>query len=180
MASERDPTRWLRVYLGGCVAVGLGFLALHVGESLRLDVGDPARDAATLMGRLGGSGLVVLRLIAIAGSALGIAALYDFVRRVWTNTVALIAAALAVANAFTLMYADNLFGFPLTQATGFVALAALARALDTRRVVYFALAARSRRRRASRGRQTSGCSCRPPRGSRSIGSAASTAASRRS
>ncbi len=143
MVRERQDTRtsrFLRAYVLGSVALAFGYLVLHVTEPLRLDLGDPGADADVLLGRFGGCGLVTLRLLALAGSAVAIAALYDYARRTWNETVGLLAAAFAATNLLWLMYADSLDGMPVAEASAFVALAALARALATRKLGYSALA----------------------------------------
>src|SRR5439155_7757187 len=45
---ELEPSRMqrlLRIYLVGCMAIAFAYLALHVREPLRLNVGDPWSDA---------------------------------------------------------------------------------------------------------------------------------------
>ena len=141
----------LRVFLLGCIAITFGYLLLHAREPLRLNLGDPAADARVLasissssserslvtvvygaIGKLGISEVGTLRLFALVFSALAILLLFQYARRIWTDTVALIATALFTTSLAWMMYADSIHQAPITQAAGLLGLWGLVRAIETR------------------------------------------------
>lgn len=154
-ATHHVMPRRLRLALLGCVALTFGYLLRHVTEPLRLNLGDPSADATVLasladhrsighlplaallyrdLARLGISGIVVFRVFALVASALAVWSLFQYVRRLWTDNVAVVAAALFTANVLWMMHADSLDQAPITQATGFIALWGFVRAIETRHV----------------------------------------------
>ncbi len=163
MESAAPPTtsRALRAYTLACLAIAFGYVLVHVWEPLRLNLGDPASDAnlvsliksgasASLhrppladliygaIGRTLGLGdLWAFRLIALAFSGLAMWALYQYARRMWTPTVALIATALFATNVLSLRFADGLQP-PIAHAATFVALFGLVRAIESRRRLHYA------------------------------------------
>src|SRR5262245_46468462 len=122
--------RLLRLYLIACIAVALGYLVWHAGEPLRLNVGDTWTDANVLT-RLGTQAITVLRLLALAVSALAIWLLFQYVRRIFNDTVALITAGLWATSLLSLMFADSLQRSPIMHASCFLALWGVVRALET-------------------------------------------------
>lgn len=80
---------------------------------------------------LGISDIGTLRVFAIGFSALATWLLYQYVRRVYRPSVALIAAALFTTSLFWMMYADSIHQAPIMQASVFLALWGLARATET-------------------------------------------------
>src|SRR5262249_26959546 len=112
--------RLLRIYGLACLALAFGYLFAHLGEPLRLNVGDPAGDARTIAAT-GVDRVWLLRLAAIALSAAALWFMFQFVRRVWSDTVAAIATPLYAATLLWLDYADSLSATPLAHATCFAA-----------------------------------------------------------
>jgi hypothetical protein len=126
--------RALRNYLLGCVAIAAAYLVLHVGEPLRLDLGDAWSDAGYLyqaIDRLGVDDVGAHRGLALALSVLGAWWLFQYVRRMWDATTALLAIALFTTSLFWLQTADSLERPPLVLAGCFLALWSLARAIET-------------------------------------------------
>jgi len=145
--------RVLRNYLLGCVAIGFAYLVLHVGEPLRLDLGDASSDAEIALGhtsaeagspddvlagylyraigRLGVHDVGVHRGLALALSVLGAWWLFQYARRMWDATIALLATALFTTSLLWLETADSLERPPLVLAGGFLALWGTARAIET-------------------------------------------------
>ncbi len=179
-------SRFLRVFLLGCIAVTFAYLLLHSRESLRLNIGDPWSDANVLssinyvkeygflttsftdildvgpltadsyryihypplseiiygaVGRyLGASDIATFRLFGLGFSALAMWLLFGYVRRMWNDTIALIATALFTTSFFWMQYADSMHQAPVMQASGFLALWGLVRAIETRSRRHYAAA----------------------------------------
>jgi hypothetical protein len=166
--------RLLRIYLFGCIAIASAYLLLHTREPLRLNVGDPWSDAATVASveytqqhgfttpvfsdayrpthdlltgvvyaataKLGISDLGTLRLIALAFSMLWAWLVFVYVRRVWGDTIALLATALLATSMLWLTYADSIARPPIVHASCFLALWGLACAFETKQRRHFAAA----------------------------------------
>jgi Dolichyl-phosphate-mannose-protein mannosyltransferase len=81
---------------------------------------------------LGVTGLGTLRLLALALSALAMWLLYQYARRMWSDPVALLATALFATSLLWMTHADGLHHAPITQASGFLALWGVVRAIETR------------------------------------------------
>ena len=179
-------SRFLRVFLLGCIAVTFAYLLLHSREPLRLNIGDPWSDANVLssinyvkeygflatsftdildvgpltadsyryihypplseiiygaVGRyLGASDIATFRLFGLGFSALAMWLLFGYVRRMWNDTIALIATALFMTSMFWMQYADSMHQAPVMQASGFLALWGLVRAIETRLRRHYAAA----------------------------------------
>lgn len=145
--------RVLRIYLLGCVAIASAYLVLHVGEPLRLDLGDawsdaeialghtaaeagPPRDVLAgylyrAIGRLGVHDVGAHRGLQLALSVLGAWWLFQYARRMWDATTALLATALFTTSLLWLSTADSLGRPPLVLAGCFLALWGTARAIDS-------------------------------------------------
>jgi len=145
--------RVLRNYLLGCVALASVYLVLHVGESLRLEFGDAWSDAEIALGhnaagasppgdalagylyraisQLGIHDVGAHRALALALSVLGAWCLFQYARRMWDATTALIATALFTTSLLWLETADSLERTPLVLAGCFLALWGLACAIDS-------------------------------------------------
>jgi hypothetical protein len=161
--------RYLRRFLLACNAITFAYLLCHVHEPLRLNVGDPWADAnlvvsvtqhvaaspgasvvpksplsVTVYGaiaRLGVTDIGTFRLFALAFSALGAWALFHYLRRMWSDCVALLGTTLFTTSVLSIMHADSLQSPPLVHAACFIALWALIRALDTEQLRYYAVTA---------------------------------------
>lgn len=81
----------------------------------------------------GSDSLTMFRLLFIGFSALSVLFLFRYVRRIWGERVAWIAAAVFATNSLWLKYADCIHSHPLHLMTGFGALAWLTRWIDHRR-----------------------------------------------
>ena len=151
--------RNLRIYLLACIALAFGYLAVHAGEPLRLNVGDAWTDASVLsaiadvesagqlrptrdpplpeilygaVGRLVGTDqIMVFRLLALVFSALGAWLLYQYARRMWNDKVAIIATTLTTTSLLWMMFADSIHRPPIMHAACFLALWGVVRALET-------------------------------------------------
>lgn len=148
--------RQLRIYLLACIGLAFGYLVLHIGEPLRLSVGDPWTDASVvsaianlepvatrdpssvpvivygaLSSLLGTHEIAVFRVFALVFSALAAWLLFHWVRRVWNDTVAIVATALTTTSLLWLLYADSIYRAPIVHAACFLALWGTARALET-------------------------------------------------
>src|SRR6185436_9260879 len=145
--------RALRHYLLGCVAIAAAYLVLHAGEPLRFDLGDAGSDAEVALGPtpagsgpprdvlagylyraialLGVHDLGAHRVLALALSVLGAWWLFQYARRMWDATIALLATALLATSLLWLQTADSLGRPPLVLAGCFLALWGLERAIET-------------------------------------------------
>ncbi len=121
----------------GSIALALAYLLVHVREPLRLNVGDPGADAE-ILATTGVGDLGALRLCALAISALAMWLVWSYVRRLYTDRIALIATTLFSTSLLWMMYADSLDQAPVTQGTGFLALWGLVRAIETRQRRHYA------------------------------------------
>ncbi len=86
----------------------------------------------SLGGYLGLDQLLVLRLITLAFSAVALLLLFLYARRMWTDTVAMIATMLFGTSYLWLTHADSLNGAPILQASAFLSLWGLVRAIETK------------------------------------------------
>lgn len=118
--------RSLRIYLLACIVLAFGYLALHVGEPIRLNVGDAWSDASVTSSRL-----TLFRILGLTFSALAAWLLYDYARRVWNDTVAIIATALTTTSLLWTMFADSVHRPPVEHAACFLALWGVVRVLET-------------------------------------------------
>ena len=89
---------------------------------------------------LGLGDIATFRLFALACSALAVVLLFQYARRIWNDTIALVATALFTTSFLWMSYADSLAGVPVGQAAGFLALWGLVRAIETRQRRYYAAA----------------------------------------
>ncbi len=118
--------RYLRFYLLACTALAFGYLAIHAGEPLRLNVGDAWTDASMMAGHL-----TAFRVLALVCSGLAAWLMFDYVRRMWSDQVAIIATALTATSLVWLMFADSLDRRPFMHAACFLALWGVVRVLET-------------------------------------------------
>ena len=81
---------------------------------------------------LGISNIGTFRLFALVFSALAMWLLFSYVRRLYSDRIALISTALFTSNLLWMMYADSIHQAPVMQCTGFLALWGLVRAIETR------------------------------------------------
>lgn len=142
--------RYLRIYLLACIALAFGYLVIHTGEPLRLNVGDAWTDASVVnaiesgdrrsvpeiiygaVGTLvGAHRITVFRLLALVFS--GVAAWLQFLyaRRMWNDLVAIVATTLTTTSFLWLMFADSLHRPPIMHAACSLALWGVVRALET-------------------------------------------------
>ena len=161
--------RYFRRFLLACNAITFAYLLWHVHEPLRLNIGDPWADAnlvasvthqaahspgasavpesplsGTVYGaiaRLGVMDIGTFRLFALVFSALGAWALFHYLRRMWTDSVALLGTTLFTTSVLSIMHADSLQSPPLVHAACFIALWGLVRALDSEQLRYYAVTA---------------------------------------
>jgi hypothetical protein len=149
-------SRYVRIYLIACIALAFGYLVVRVGEPLRLNVGDPWTDASVLnaidhgteavrpvgdvslpvilyraVSSLVGANLVVIRLLALAFSGLAVWLMFAYARRMWNDTVGVVAAALTSTSLGWMMFADSLHRPPIMHAACFLALWGVVRTLDS-------------------------------------------------
>jgi len=89
---------------------------------------------------LGVTKVGTFRLFAIALSGLAMWLLFQYVRRLYNDTVGLIATALWSTSLFWLMYADSIHQTPVLQASAFLALWGLIRVLETKQRRHYAAA----------------------------------------
>jgi hypothetical protein len=147
--------RSFRRYLLGCVAITFAYLLWHAFEPLRLDIGDPWSDAELVsshdvlaasplssivyaaIAKLGVSDVSVFRLFALVFSALGTVALFQYLRRMWSESVAWIGTTLFATSLLSIMHADGLQSPPLAHAGCFIALWGLVRAIESNQVRHF-------------------------------------------
>lgn len=87
---------------------------------------------------LGVSDIGTFRLFALGFSALAMWLLFGYVRRLYSDRVALIATALFATSLFWMMYADSMHQAPVMQFTGFLALWGLVRVIETRQRRHYA------------------------------------------
>jgi hypothetical protein len=87
---------------------------------------------------LGASDIGTFRLFALAFSTIAMCLLFGFVRRLYSDRVALIATALFATSLFWMMYADSIHQAPVMQCTGFLALWGLVRVIETRQRRHYA------------------------------------------
>jgi hypothetical protein len=130
-------SRALRAWLLGGIAIAFVYLLAHAREPLRLSLGDPGADAE-ILSSVGVGDIAAFRLVAIAISALATWLVWSYVRRIYTDRVALIAAALFSTNLIWMTHADSLGQAPVLQATAFLALWGLVRAIETRQRRHYA------------------------------------------
>lgn len=153
--------RYLRIYLLACIALAFGYLVVHSAEPLRLNVGDASTDASVLtsidagdpvsagsfrptrdpplpeiiygaVGKLiGNHQITVFRLLALVFSGLAAWLLFQYARRMWNATVAIIATALTTTSLLWMMFADSIHRPPIVHAACFLALWGVVRALET-------------------------------------------------
>jgi len=83
------------------------------------------------MGKLGVRDVGTLRLFALGFSMLGVWLLFQYARRIWGNTVALLATALFTTSLLWMTYADSIHQPPIMHASCFLALWGLVRAIET-------------------------------------------------
>lgn len=84
-------------------------------------------------GTLGIFDIGALRFIALALSGLGVLLMFDYIRRVWTSRIAAIATALWTTSVMWLVFADSIDQVPVLQATTFLGLWGLVRAIETQK-----------------------------------------------
>lgn len=89
---------------------------------------------------LGASDIATFRLFGIAFSGLAMWLVFLYTRRMWNDTIALIATALFTTSFFWMQYADSMHQAPVMQASGFLALWGLVRAIETRLRRHYAAA----------------------------------------
>ncbi|MDB4962315.1 MAG: hypothetical protein JWP01_2314 [Myxococcales bacterium] len=89
---------------------------------------------------LGVSDIGTFRLFALGFSGLAMILLFQYTRRIWNESVALIATALFTTSLFWMMYADSMHQAPVMQASAFLALWGLVRAIETRLPRHYAAA----------------------------------------
>lgn len=126
--------RMLRTYLLGCLAIAAAYLVLHAGEPLRLDLCDARSDAGHLyraIALLGVHDAGVHRGLALVLSVLGAWWLFQYARRMWDATTALLATALLATSLLWLETADSPDRPPLVLAGCFLALWGLVRAIES-------------------------------------------------
>jgi len=129
-------SRYLRIYLLACIGLAFGYLLVHVNEPLRLNAGDAWADASVILWlqrhgvTVGALQLTGLRVLSLAFSGLALWMLLLYGRRMWSDTVGLIAVAFTATSLLWLMFADSLQRSSLVHATSFLTLWAIARALE--------------------------------------------------
>ena len=89
---------------------------------------------------LGVSDIGTFRLFGLAFSGLAMWLLFSYVRRLYTDRVAMIATALFTTSLLWLMYADSMHQAPVMQCTAFLALWGLVRAIETKKKRHYAAA----------------------------------------
>jgi hypothetical protein len=87
---------------------------------------------------LGVSDIGTFRLFALAFSVLAMWLLFSYVRRLYSDRVALIATALFSTSLLWMMYADSIHQAPVMQCTGFLALWGVVRVIETRQRRHYA------------------------------------------
>jgi|GEM_PF-6846468 len=92
------------------------------------------------MAKLGVTGLAPLRLVALAFSMLWAWLVFLYARRIWGDTVALLATALLTTSLLWMTYADSITRPPIAHAAGFLALWGLVCAIETKQRRYYAVA----------------------------------------
>jgi hypothetical protein len=92
------------------------------------------------LAKLGVSELGAFRLSALAFSMLWAWLVFLYARRIWGDTVALLATALLATSVLWMMYADSIARPPVVHASCFLALWGLARAIETRQRRHYAAA----------------------------------------
>jgi hypothetical protein len=167
IGSSRMPPL-LRRYLIACNAITFAYLLWHAIEPLRLNVGDPWADAELVfsvthrgvpsanssvvplsslsaivygaLAKLGLGDIAMFRLVALAISGLGTWALFQYLRRTWSESVAWLGTSLFTTSLLSLEHADSLQSFPIEHAACFAALWGLVRALETEKLRHYAVA----------------------------------------
>ena len=89
---------------------------------------------------LGVSDIGTFRLFGLAFSGLAMWLLYSYVRRLYTDRIALIATAMFTTSLLWMMYADSIHQAPVMQCSAFLALWGLVRAIDTKKKRHYAAA----------------------------------------
>ncbi|HTR49088.1 MAG TPA: glycosyltransferase family 39 protein [Kofleriaceae bacterium] len=89
---------------------------------------------------LGVSDIGTLRLFALAWSGLAMWLLFNYVRRLYSDRIALIATALFATSPLWMMYADSIHQAPVMWATGLLGLWGLIRAIETKQRRHYAAA----------------------------------------
>ena len=92
------------------------------------------------LGKLGVRDIGTLRMIALAFSMLWTWFVFLYARRIWGDTVALLAASLLATSVLWMMYADCIDRPPIVHASCFLALWGLVRAIETKQRRYYAAA----------------------------------------
>ena len=90
------------------------------------------------IGEIGAGDIGTFRLFALAFSMLGTWLLFLYARRIWGDTVALLATALYATSVLWMMYADSIHRLTVVDPACFLALWGLVRAIETRRRRYYA------------------------------------------
>lgn len=124
--------RPLRIYLLACIVLAFGYLVAHLGEPIRLNVGDAWTDASVMNSlEVVAQHLTLFRILALLFSGLAAWLLFDYARRMWNDTVAIIATALTTTSLLWMMFADSIHRPPVEHAACFLALWGAVRALET-------------------------------------------------
>ena len=89
---------------------------------------------------LGVSDIGTFRLFGLMFSSLAMWLLFSYVRRLYTDRIALITTALFSTSLIWMMYADSMHQAPVMQCTGFLALWGLVRAIETKQKRHYAAA----------------------------------------
>lgn len=89
---------------------------------------------------LGVSDIGTFRLFGLSFSLLAMWLLFSYVRRLYTDRIALIATAMYSTSLLWMMYADSMHQAPVMQCTGFLALWGLVRAIETKQKRHYAAA----------------------------------------
>lgn len=89
---------------------------------------------------LGVSDIGTFRLFGLTFSLLATWLLFSYVRRLYTDRIALIATAMFSTSLLWMMYADSMHQAPVMQCTGFLALWGLVRAVETKQKRHYAAA----------------------------------------
>ena len=91
-------------------------------------------------GVIGISDIGSLRIFALAFSALAVWLLFLYLRQIWSDRTALVATALFATSLMWLMFADSIHRVPIMEASGFLALWGLVRAIDTKQTKHLVAA----------------------------------------
>lgn len=93
-----------------------------------------------VVGSFGVRDIAVFRALALLFSAAALWFLYQWVRRTWSEPIGLIATGLWATSLMWLMFADSVRQVPIEHASGFLALWAVSRGIETERRRYSAIA----------------------------------------